>query len=141
MLQLSEVFSVEGQIIESHLVTPVSEQLSDREYYSVTIMTPDLGVFDVIGDCLKENAPVHQDMNIIGVDTYNYTITACTLRAPRLPKGQQGEFCLGANVSLRIKLDISEGEVSATGRILLVMVTASEEEEFDWTQLSSEWDF
>ncbi len=141
MLNLNEPFSVEGQVLYSNLVTPASEQLSDREYYSVTIMTPELGVLTEIEDCLKTHAPVHQDMEIIGVDLRNYTITACTLKAPRLPKGQQGEFSMGAEVALRIKLDVKEGEVSATGRILLVMVTASEEEEFDWTQLSSEWDF
>ncbi len=141
MFTINEPFSVEGQVLESNLVTPVSEQLTDREYYSITIMTPELGVLTEIEDCLKTHTPIHQDMEIIGVDLQNYTITACTLNAPRLPKGQQGEFSMGAEVSLRIKLDVKEGEVSATGRVLLVMATAVEEEIFDWTQLPDTFDF
>ena len=140
MFTIDQPFSLEGNVIDSHLVTPVSEYMSDREYYSITLMCPNLGDISEIQQCLEENAPIDQPLEIVGVSEKDYTITCHTLNKPRLNKGQ-GEFMVGDEVSVRAKIDIKQGDNTATGRVLLLMAAALEPIEFDWTTLSSEFDF
>ncbi len=142
MLQLNQPFSVEGHILSSHLTEPETDYESQTTYHSVQIMVSDLGVLDELDLLFKQNEPLHQDLDVIGVDHSSYSITAYTLNAPRLPKSLQGGIAVGTEVALRIKADIREGDVSSTGRLLLVQVNELvDDNQFDWTQLPDTFDF
>ncbi len=142
MLRLNEPFGVDGYVMSSHLVKPETAYLSDRTYYSVQLMLSEPGVIDDINRMFAEGSPLHQDLDVIGVDESSYSITAFTLNPPRLPKGVQGEYAVGTEIGLRIKADINEGSVSSTGRLLLVQVNELiKDEDIDWDSMDDYYSF
>ncbi len=139
---INEPFSVDGHIMSSHLTDPETDYLTQNTYHSVQIMVSDLGVLDELDQLFKENSPLHQDLDVIGVDHSNYSITAYTLNPPRLPKSLQGDIAVGTEVALRIKADIKEGDVSSTGRLLLVQVNELEDDtQVDWDSMDDYYSF
>ncbi len=128
--------------MSAHLTEPETDNLTQNTYYSVQIMVSDLGVLDELDQLFKENQPLHQKLDVIGVDHSSYSITAYTLNPPRLPKSLQGEIAVGTEIGLRIKASIKEGEVSSTGRLLLVLVNEPvDDTQIDWDSMDDYYSF
>ena len=54
--------------MSAHLTEPETDYESQTSYHSVQIMVSDLGVLDELDQLFKENSPLHQELDVIGVD-------------------------------------------------------------------------
>ncbi len=143
MLELNTPFSVDGYVIDSHLVHP-HQSFTEQDNYRVTLMLSDCGLIEDIINVFKQHESPDKPLEIVGVDADAYTITAQTLNAPRLPGKREEEYQAGDELSLRIKCDIFQGEVSDTGRLLLLTASEFDEEELQeltWTKDFQEYHF
>ena len=124
----------DAEVMDSAVVSPHNSFLKqDIDEYSLTVTFPDDRFVREIEGLFRVNAHPHLEHHREWRFD-NYSITATSLIAPRLPKGTTEEFKRGETVQLRVRCELVEGEDKAIERVLIVgFQYAPEAEDIDWT--------
>ena len=123
----------DAEVMDSAVVSPHNSFLKDIDEYSLTVTFPDDRFVREIEGLFRVNAHPHLEHHREWRQD-DYSITATSLIAPRLPKGVTEEFKRGETVQLRVRCELVEGEEKAIERVLIVgFLVADKAEEPDWT--------